>query len=113
LPIRIRSRKQSFERYYIAGSIIGVQQDPAEKIVLGSSIVSAIDNAGDDASTVILNQASKRLDSDPKAEYTSNMLSIQVIDGDPEKSPYQVTFRMETNYGNRFEADMRVGVNEI
>jgi hypothetical protein len=113
LPIRIRSRKQIYERYYISGSILGVQENVNEKIVLGSSTVAAIDNAGDDVSTTLLEQATKRLDNDPKGLYIGNMLSIRVRGGDPDLSPYQVTFKMETNYGNRFEADMRVGVGEI
>ncbi len=111
--IRIKSRKQTWERYFIAGSILRVQQDGSEKVSLANSVVTAIDNAGDDVSTTLLAQATKTLDNDPKGGYVDNMLSIRLFDGDPDLQPYKVTFRMETTLGNRFEVDMNVGVGEI
>jgi len=114
--ITIRSRKQTYEQYFISASIIHVQRSAAEKVVLSASTIEAWDKEGADVSTTLLDQATKKLDTDPKTcglDYSNNMLSIRVRGGDEDLMPYKVTFKMETNEGNRYEADMRVGVNEI
>jgi hypothetical protein len=114
--ITIRSRKQTYEQYFISASIIHVQRNAAEKVVLSASSVLAWDKDGGDVATTLLDQATKKLDTDPKTcglDYSNNMLSIRVRGGDEALMPYKVTFKMETTDGNRYEADMRVGVNEI
>ncbi len=113
--ITTKAQKQEWERFFISGSILKVQE-AGEKVVLASSIVTAVDKDGTDVSTSFLDQTSKKLDTDPKSSCstdTDNMLSVRVQAGDESASPYRVTFRMVTTLGNRYEADMRVGVNEI
>ncbi len=112
--ITTKAQKQEWERFFISGSILNVQET-GEKVVLASSTVSAVDKDGTDVSTSFLDQTSKKLDTDPKScnNDTDNMLSVRVQSGDEDVSPYRVTFRMVTTLGNRYEADMRVGVNEV
>lgn len=109
-----KSQKQEWERYFISGSIMKVQQT-GEVVSLANSSVLAWDNEDTDVSTTLLDQSTKKLDDDPKTcgQSQNNMLSVRVQDGTEDKAPYKVTFRMETNLGNRYEADMRIGVNEI
>lgn len=112
--ITTKAQKQEWERFFISGSILNVQ-DPGEKVVLASSTVVAVDSEGTDVSASFLDQTSLKLDTDPKScsTDTNNMLSVRVQAGDETVSPYRVTFKMVTTLGNRYEADMRVGVNEI
>ena len=103
--------KQAWEAFYIAGSILKVQTD-TEVIVLANSSVLAEDKDGNDVSTTFLEQATKVLGTDPKGSFADNQLEIRIRDGEEALSPYKVTFRMETDEGNKWEVDRKVEVEE-
>ncbi len=104
--------KQSYEEFFIAGSILNVQ-GATEVIVVGSSTVAAEDKEGTDVSTTFLEQATITTDDDPEGSYATNMLSIRVRAGDEDGSPYKVTFYMMTDEGNKWEVDLEVKIEEI
>lgn len=103
--------KQSWEAFFIAGSILNVQ-GAAETVLPGSSTVLAEDKDGTNVSATFLDQATIITDNDPDGSYTDNMLSMRVRAGSESASPYKVTFRMTTSEGNQWEVDMQVTVEE-
>lgn len=108
-----KTTKQGWEEYFIAGSIIDVQKDGAETVVLGTSTIEAIDAEGNDALATIVDAATKKLDDDPNGSYTDNMLSVKCKGGVEASSPYVVTFKMVTTEGQKWETEMKVVVKEI
>lgn len=109
-------KKQSWEAFYIAGSILPWQEDGSTEVVeLATSTVIAEDVDGTDVSVTFLVQGTKVLSSDPDGDFTNNMLSIRLAgDGGLEAdSPFKVTFKMITDEGNQFEVDVMVYVKEI
>ena len=104
--------KQSYERFFVRGSILNVQEDGTETVDLNSSIVRAEDKDGNLVSSAVLDQATKALDSDPKGSYTNNAVKIRFQNGRESLSPYIVTFRMPTSKGNRWEVDVKVVIKE-
>ncbi len=109
-------KKQSWEAFYIAGSILPWQEDDTtETVVLNSSMVLAEDRDGNDVSLTFIEQGTKVLGTDPDGDFISNMLAIRLKgDGGVEAdSPFKVTFRMVTDEGNQFEVDIMVYVREI
>jgi len=105
-------KKQPYEEFFISASILNVQ-DADEVIVLGSSAITAVDVNGDDASSIVLDDTTIKLADDPNGNYTDNVLSIRVKAGVEDDSPYQITFRMVTDKGNKWEVDTRMTINEI
>lgn len=103
--------KQSWEKFPIYGSILNVQ-DPTETVVLATSTVAAVDNAGADVSTTVLDSATKVLGTDPDGSYSDNMLGIKVQAGEEDKSKYKITFKMITSLGNQYEVDVKMKVKE-
>lgn len=108
-----KTTKQGWEEYFIAGSIMDVQKDGTERVVLATSVIEAIDNAGDDALATIVEVATKKLDDDPEGSYTDNMLSVKCVGGVEALSPYVVTFKMVTTEGQKWETEMKVVIKEI
>ena len=109
-------KKQAYEAFYIAGSILEWQADDStEVVILATSTVIAEDAAGTDVSATFLDQGTKRLDDDTDGDFDDNMLSIRLAsDGGAEAdSPFKVTFKIITDEGNYFEVDVRVEVKEI
>lgn len=104
--------KQPSEEWYVYGSILNVQ-DPAETINLLNSDVTAKDlSDGSDATSIVLNIATKKLADDPDGEYTDNMLGVLCRAGVDGKK-YQITFLMETSVGQIFEVDVQMKVKEL
>lgn len=109
----VKTTKQGWEEYFIAGSIINVQKDGTEKVVLGTSSIEAIDKEGSDALATIVDVATKKLDDDPDGSYTENMLSVKCKAGLESGSPYVVTFKMTTTEGQKWETEMQIVIKEI
>jgi len=109
-------KKQNWEAYYLAGSILEWQEDDSTEVVtlVGSTVV-AEDADGTDVSDTFMEQGTKRLDSDLNGDFDDNMLSMRLKGegGDVTKSPYIVTFRITTDEGNQYEVDYKVEVKEI
>jgi hypothetical protein len=96
----------------VYGSILDVQE-ATETVDLNASDVLAMDKDGKDAQGVIIDRSSKALYDDPDGAYTDNMLGVQCLNGDPTKSPFFISFRMETNLGNKYEVDVKMKVKHI
>ena len=108
-------KKQTWEAFYIAGSILPWQEDGStEVVVAATSTVVAEDVDGTDVSATFMEQATKVLDSDPDGDFTDNMLSMRLKGegGVAADSPFKVTFKMITDEGNQFEVDVMVYVKE-
>ena len=103
--------KQAWEAFFISGSILKVQTD-TETIVVGNSLVLAEDKNGDDVSTTFLDQTTIIVMDDPKGTLTNNQLAMRIRNGTKALSPYKVTFRMETDEGNKWEVDREVNVTD-
>lgn len=108
-----KTTKQGWEEYFIAGSIIDVQKDGTEKVLLATSSIEAIDSEGEDALATIVEVATKKLDDDPEGSYTDNMLSVRCRGGVETLSPYIVTFKMITTEGQKWETEMKIVIKEV
>jgi len=104
--------KQPWESWFIWGSIINVQE-ATETVVLAGSTVLAMDKDGKDAQGVIVDLSTMVLGDDPTGVYTDNLLGVRLQGGDPEKSPYMVTFKMNTSLANKYESEMKITVKEL
>ena len=104
--------KQSYEAFFIAGSIIK-NQEADEVVELATSTVAAQDKDLNDVSGIVLEQATKKLADDPEGNYINNALAIQCKAGAEAASPYVITFYMETNKGNKWEVDMKLVLKEV
>ena len=104
--------KQPWESWFIWGSIINVQE-ATETVTLAGSQILAMDKDGKDAAGVIVDRSTMVLGSDPTGSYTDNMLGVRLQGGDPDKSPYMVTFKMNTDLSNKYESEMKINVKEL
>lgn len=104
-------KKQIYEEFYIYASILKVQDDD-ESIVLGTSAVTAVDVNEDDASAIVLDDTTIKLSDDPDNIYTNNVLAVQVKAGTEALSPYQITFKIVTDKGNKWEIDVQMTIKE-
>jgi hypothetical protein len=104
--------KQPWESWFIWGSILNVQE-AAEVITLAGSTVLAMDKDGKDAQGVIIDMSTVVLGDDPTGSYTDNMLGVRLQGGDPAKSPYMITFKMNTDLDNKYESEMKITVKEL
>jgi hypothetical protein len=90
-------QKHPDEEFYIAGSILRVQQT-GESIDLGNSTVTATDKDGTDVSSTLLSQGSLRVMDDPDGDTeTDNALALILRAGTEAASPYRVVFTMDTD----------------
>jgi hypothetical protein len=72
-----------------------------------------MDKDGKDAQGVIVDLGTLVLGDDPNGSYTDNMLGVRLQGGDPDKSPYMLTFKMFTSLSNKYEAEMKITVKEL
>ena len=93
--------KQSYEDFPISADF---SKDMATGETLISQTITAIDNAGDDATASIL--------STPTNDGATQAL-IRVFAGTEALSPYKVTFRVVTSIGNKWELDIKMKVKEL
>lgn len=98
--------KQSWEEFVVAGSIEDVVAS-GELIDLSPSLVIAEDKEGVDVSTTVLDQLTKTKDD------TLHYLKIRCKAGAEASSPYKITFRVDTDQGNRYEIDVKMKVKEL
>ncbi len=98
--------KQSFEEFVISASFEN-DLDDGEEIDLVASSVSAVNSAGEDASSDVLNVSTLSLDGTDK-------LKVQVKGGDEENTPYKITFKAITNatVPNKWELDILMKIKE-
>jgi hypothetical protein len=104
--------KQPWESWVIWGSILSVQ-DATEEVSLSGSDILAMDKDGKDAQGIIIDRSTMVLGDDPNGSYSNNMLGVRLQGGDPDKSPYMVTFKMNTTLTNKYEAEMKITVKEL
>ena len=100
-----RTEKQGFERYFVHGYFSAVLDvDETLDIANVETTVTAIDNAGADATATIIDDASRYVD--------GSNLYVRIKDGTEGESPYKITIRVETSKGNRWEIDGLVKIKE-
>jgi len=98
-----KTTKQAFESYFIHADFSAVLED-SETLILGSSSITVLDNTGNDASSIVADQASKSV--------MGPELHIRIKDGDSTLSPYKVTFKVITSTGNKWEVDGAIVIKE-
>ena len=97
-------QKQPCERYFVGVDFVKALGS-GEEIVLASSTIKAVDVNGADATSVVFESNS--------AAVSGTQLLIRVLDGDPSRSAYKLTFCARTNQGNAFEKDIKMKVKEL
>ena len=97
-------RKQPYEEFYIAGCYSNVLET-GETLVIGGSIVTAVDTDGNDKSSDVLDQAT--------ISVVDSKLQIRCKAGIESESPYQITFKTTTSTGNKWEIDVKMDVDEV
>jgi hypothetical protein len=98
-----RLEKQSYEEFTISTDFSRNMSDIES---LSSYSVTATDNSGGDASTIVLNQATISSEGASKVK-------ILVRAGTEALSPYKLTFKCITNLGHRWEYDLQLKIKEI
>jgi len=102
--------KQPYESFMIGASIYDVAE-VGEGITLLLSTATAIDRDGTDVSATLLDQATLALASDDQGGL-DNVLTIRLRAGSDAGTPYKITFKMETDLGNKYEVDVTANVEE-
>ena len=103
--------KQNYEQFFIAGDLVNVLET-GESIVLADTTITAINSDGDDATTEVLQPATKALDDSPNGG-TNNMVKIRVQEGAEADSFYKITFRIPTDQDNKWEIDIKMKIKEL
>jgi len=104
-------QKQNYERWFISGDLYG-RLEEGENIDLTNTSIIATDKDGNDATADILQLATKALTDSPDGG-TNNGVKLRVQEGEEDKSPYKITFRIPTDRDNRFEIDLKVKLKEL
>ena len=94
--------KQIWEEFEITVDFSAVMAT-GETIMGASSSVISYDKNGDDESATTLGVPT----------YHSQDVAVLVKAGIEAKSPYKITFKVETNSGNKWEKDLRCTIAEI
>lgn len=95
--------KQPYEAFFIAGDFDDVLED-GEVINESSSLVTAVDKEGTDATFIVLEGATKTI--------VGTVLKVRCKGGDETLSKYKITFRILTDVGNKWEIDCKMKVKE-
>ena len=103
--------KQNYESFFIAADLVDVLES-GESIDLSGTTITAIDEDGNDATSIILQTATKALDDSPDGG-TNNMVKLRIQAGEEANSPYKITFRIPTDLNNKWEIDTSMRVKEI
>jgi len=98
-----RDFKYSTERFWVKASIADAPIETGEVAQLSGSSVSAKDKDGTDCSTTFLDQSTIVITDTPdRDETTDTALAIIVRNGSATKSPYTITFTVQTTLGQIF-----------
>lgn len=95
--------KQPYEEFTVSTNF---SKNFSSGEVVESQAVTAIDNLGNDVTTMITNQVTVANDG-------ASGVSVLVRSGSEDKSPYKLSFRCVTNRGHRWEHDIQMKVREI
>jgi hypothetical protein len=90
------------ERFVIAGDFRKAPAQAGEELLLVSCTATAVDKYGHDASADILTAGTLAAD--------GTRLSVRCKNGDATKSPYQVTFVMETTLNNCYITKLEIAI---
>ena len=96
--------KQPYEAFFIAGDYVDVLKE-GEAILLPSSTATAVDNTGGDRTGEVLELSTMAIHED-------TMLKVRCRAGEEDLSKYQITFRILTDAGNKWEIDCRMKIKE-
>jgi len=92
--------KYVWEEFSISGDFRKAPGEINEVVVEDASSVAAVDKSGADATSELLDPATKAA--------VGTRLSVKCVGGDSEKSPYIVSFKMLTSLGNKYETRLEV-----
>ena len=95
--------KQPYEEFVIAGDFTTVLA-AAESITLATSVVTAVDKNGDDATVDVLEADSESV--------VGHQFRARCKGGTEELSPYQITFKIVTSLSNKWEIDVIMNIEE-
>lgn len=96
--------KYVWEEFLISGDFRKAPAEVGEEVVKDTSSITAVDKSGGDATSSLLDITTKVA--------AGTRLSVQCMDGDPDKSPYSVSFKMVTTLGNKYQTRLEVIVEE-
>lgn len=94
--------KQPYEAFFVHGLFTKVMEETETIDIANSTVVISDKNGTIDATMV----------QEPTLVADGHKLSIRIQGGDPELSPYKVSFRITTSLGNKWEVDAVLEVEE-
>jgi len=105
--------KQPYEKWPLAVDFTDDLEPTNENIVLANSTITAEDVNEDDATSSILAGQKALATSTERTDARVNAsLQEVILNGDPDLSPYKVTYRIVTDAGNQFEKDIIILVSD-
>jgi len=107
-------QKQNYEQWFISADLMttdGALLEEGENIDLENTTITAIDKDGEDATSDVLQIATKALTDSPDGG-TNNAVKVRVQAGVEDLSSYKITFRIPTDRDNRFEIDLKMKLKE-
>lgn len=109
----VEVEKQPFEKWPLAVDFTDDLEPTGENIVLANSTITAEDRNEDDATSDVLDNQKALATNIERTDARVNASLQEVIKaGDPAKSPYRVSYRIETDAGFNFEKDIILKVEE-
>ena len=108
------TQKQPWEQYTIDGDFSDVL-GTSEELADSGHLVAAWDNEGEVATSIVLDQSTLTVVNSDDTDKVNAALRVLVKGGDPDKSPYTVTFYGFTNTTpqHQWEIDLKVKVKEV
>jgi len=110
--------KQPSESYLLGADFSQVLTS-GEYVLVGTSTVSAVDNAGDDATSDVLDNDDMVVDTADEDDLTSGttpitngMLVTRILGGEESLSKYKLTFLAQTSNGNTYEKDVLMKIKD-
>lgn len=110
--------KQPSESYLLGADFSQVLEE-GEYILVGTSTITAIDNAEDDATADVLDNTDKAVstadEDDLDSGYTpitNGMLVTRILAGTEALSKYKLTYLAKTSNGNTYEKDVKMRIKD-
>jgi hypothetical protein len=94
--------KQPFEAFPVYGKFTKVLEEGETIDIINSEVIVSDKDGNVDASMV----------DEPTKNVQEDKLVIRIQNGSPENSPYNVSFRITTSLGNKWEVDAQLNVIE-
>jgi hypothetical protein len=97
--------KQGYDSFILTANFVNNMR-ATDTLILGNTVVTAIDKDSADATATVLEQSDKAV--------SGTRLQIRVKAGTQALSPFKVTFKTGlTTLGDQWEKDVRVRIKEL